>query len=383
MKLISFKTEIYPSLNQISLIEQSFGVRRFVFNKTLIHLIKKYEDLKKNIKKIKKYEVMKYRSVLRKKYKDILRTAPSQIVETTMEDFQLALLSVKRGKCKEILKRTKKKSNTCRISRKNESNFHYVNSTKYLKIVRLGIIKMAESIPYCFNDNIKQVTIKKVANRYFISITMNVNESELDFYDKTGRTIAFDWGIKTYLRGFNGNKFSKIDFNRDIMDKLDNNIRRKHKKLSSCKLNSNKFYKAKTKLEQAYLNRVNYQEDFLKKLAKKLVVKYDNVILEDLNMSFILKNKKLAKKASERMYYKMKVILSRKFSQSNKSIFIVPKSFPSSQMCSKCGNVLIGMDKIKLHERTYECKKCGKKIDRDKNAAKNLYNCRELTKFEC
>jgi len=379
-QFISFKTEIFPSFDQITCIEQSFGVRRSVFNETLSYLTKKYKDLKKNCKKIKKDEIMKYRSVLRKDYKKILQTAPSQIVETTMEDLQQSLLSLKK-KGKEILKRTKKKSNTCRISRKNETNFHYTNSTKYLKIVRIGTIKMAESIPYKFDDNIKLVTIKKDANRYFISITMSVNTVELKSFAKTGKTIAFDWGIKTYLTGYNGKKFYKFDFDRNIMDNLDRNICRKHKKLSSCKFGSNNYEKARAKLEASYMNRRNYQEDFLKKLAKKLVVKYDNVIFEDLNMSFMLKNKLLAKKASERMYYKMKVIISRKFTQSDKSVYLVPKSYPSTQMCSKCGNVLVGSNKIKLHTRKYECKKCGFTKDRDKNAAKNIFKCRDLTKF--
>jgi len=216
---------------------------------------------------------------------------------------------------------------------------------------------------------------------------MEVDEKEVKQYKKNGKHIAFDWGIKTFLVGYDGEKKFKVGFDKSKINTkknkglYDENINRKQKALSHRKMYSNKWKLAKTKLEQAYLKKENYQENLIKEVCSWIAERYDYVILEDLSMSFVMRNKRLARSAASHPYYKFKVTLFNKLKQSGKQVFLVPHSFPSTQMCSSCGNILKGNYKMKLGMSTYDCKECGKKIDRDKNAAVNLYNCLELTEF--
>jgi putative transposase len=90
-------------------------------------------------------------------------------------------------------------------------------------------------------------------------------------------------------------------------------------------------------------------------------------------MSFVFKNKKLSKKAGEKMFYKAKEIITRKFNQYGKKVYELDKTFPSTQMCSKCGHIKRKEEKMKLSNRIYKCTKCGLNIDRDENAARNIY----------
>jgi len=379
--ILSFKTEIYPTSDQEVLINQCFGVRRFVFNSMLMNLKHKYKDLKEHKNEISLKEVSLYRKVLRTKYKFIVETAPSQIVETVLEDFSSALNSLwKKGK--DINLRKKKESNSFRISRKNESNFKYQEGSKYLSIVRLGLVKMAEPLRFKFSDNIKLVTISKRSNRYFISVTMDVNNNEIKICQKTNKKIGFDWGIKTFLTGYDGNNIGEIIFDQKQIQKLNINIARKAKALSTHHYHSKNFFKAKTKLEKVYNDKVNFQEDFLKKTALEITRLYDEVVLEDLSLSFLLKNHNLARKAAEGLFYKFKVILANKMSQSDKKVLVVDKTFASTQICSCCGFRFHGVEKLKLSNRTFNCPSCKSSLDRDENAAINIYNFKNPKLFK-
>lgn len=390
MRILTHKTEFYPNRDQVQMIDICFGLRRKIFNLGLIILRVNFgKDLKENIRGIRK-SFIKYdiRKDIRDNFHHLTSLGPSQIVDTALEDLSAAVDSL-RGKRKknkaglEIKLRTKKKSPlTFRIQRKNPGSFAYEchnSSSSYLKLPRIGFLKLAEPLRYSFNDNIKTVTIRKQAERYFISITMETEEGKI--FPKTNKHIAFDYGIKTFLTGYDGEEHVAVDFDRGIMDKLDKNIRRKHKKLSNRKQNSKSWMKAKTKLESAYLNRVSYQNDFLHKLSTELAEIYDGMTLEDLNMSFMIRNRSLAKKASENMYYRFKVFCYNKFIASGKVVYLSNRNFPSTQICSSCGYIKSGEEKMKLEDRDYNCPNCGTVLDRDMNAAKNLFNNRELTVF--
>jgi putative transposase len=99
-------------------------------------------------------------------------------------------------------------------------------------------------------------------------------------------------------------------------------------------------------------------------------------------MGFVMKNRRLARSASQHPYYKFKVFAYNKFKQSDKKVYLVPHSFPSSQICSSCGHQYVGDEKLKLGESSYICSKCNSIHDRDENAAKNIYSCPDKTLFE-
>lgn len=383
--IITHKTEIFPTSEQVKQIEINFGLRRFYFNKSIMLLKHKYGDLKENKKLIKKKELMENRSkVIRGKYKWLVSKGPSHILDTTIEDVQFALDSLWR-KGKNISLRKKKESNTFRICRAGVKpdggcysfNLHPDNKA-LIRLPKMGYVEMAEELRWEYKpETIRTVTVKKIAGRYFIAITCEIPDPKP--LKKTNKSLGIDWGLKQYITGFDGDDIVTADFDNGKLKRLDKRVARFNKRLARRLLNSKNWLKAKTKLQQAYLDFVNYRHDFIHKIVHEINLAYDNVTLENLGMKFVAQNKHLAAAAKRKPYYLLKNALINKFNQYGKKIYLVDKSYPSTQTCYQCGYVKKGEEKMKLGEHTYHCKNCGHTDDRDENAAKNLWACREVT----
>lgn len=374
--IISHKTECYPNGSQKELFEKCFGMRRFYFNKTIMTLKQKFGDLKESRKLITKKEVFCFkRSVFRDHYYDLVRSVPSHILNTAMDDVMFALDSLwKKGQI--ITLRKKKLSNTFRINKSGiRGSFVYTNGEKQLRLPTIGYVKLAEPLRWDDAD-IKTVTIKKVAGRYFISITCEIPDKPR--YTPKNIHIGIDWGVKTYITGFDGHQILKGDFDTVKLERLDKNVSRKQKALSRKVRNSKNWQKAKIKLEQAYLNFVNYRLDCIRKWVHELDQNYDSVTFEDLGMRFVTSNRRLARAAARKPYYLLKNCTVNKFSQTGKTVFLTPKSYPSTQTCYVCGSCKTGKEKMVLGDAVYICHECGNEDDRDENAAKNIWGFKEL-----
>ena len=383
--MITHKTEIFPTSEQVKQIEINFGLRRFFFNKSIMLLKHKYGNLKENKKLIKKKELMENRSkVIRGKYKWLVAKGPSHILDTTIEDVQFALDSLWR-KGKDIKLRKKKESNTFRICRAGVRpdggcySFRIHPDNKALiRLPKMGFVEMAEELRWEDKpETIRTVTIKKEANRYFIAITCEIpNPPPLK---KTNKSLGIDWGVKTYITAFDGDDVFTADFDNRKLKRLDRRVARLNKRLARRARFSKNWLKAKTKLQQAHLKFVNYRYDFINKIVHEINLAYDSVTLEDLSMGFVKKNRCLSNAARRKPFYLLKNALINKFNQYGKKIYLVGTSYPSTQTCYQCGHVKKGEEKMKLGDHTYHCKNCGHVDDRDANAAKNLWACKEVT----
>ena len=383
--MITHKTEIFPTSEQVKQIEINFGLRRFFFNKSIMTLKHKYGDLKANKRLIKKSELMEYRkTIFRSKYKELVGKTTAHVLDTTIEDVQFALDSLWR-KGKDIILRKKKNSNTFRICRSGvrvsgysgSFNLHPDNKA-LIRLPKMGYVEMAEELRWEERpETIRTVTVKKEANRYFIAITCEIpNPPPLK---KTNKSLGIDWGVKTYITAFDGDDVFTADFDNRKLKRLDRRVARLNRRLARGKRFSKTWLKVKTKLQQAHLNFVNYRYDFIKKLVHEINLAYDSVTLEDLNMSFPKQNRRLSNAVRRKPFYLLKNALINKFNQYGKRIYLVGKNYPSTQTCYECGHVKKGDEKMKLGEHTYHCNYCGHTDDRDANAAKNLWACKEVT----
>ena len=383
--ILTHKTEIFPNQEQVKQIEINFGMRRFFFDKTIMTLKHKYGNLKENIKLIKKKEIMEYRkTIFRAKYKWLVGKTSSHVLNTSIEDVQFALDSLKR-KGKDILLRKKKESNTFRICRSGarpdgacDSFRIHPDNKALIRLPKMGYVEMAEELRWEEKpETIRTVTVKKEANRYFIAITCEIpNPKPLK---KTNKSLGIDWGVKTYITAFDGDDVFTADFDNRKLKRLDKRVARYNKRLARGVQFSKNWLKVKTKLQQAYLNFVNYRYDFIRNVVHEINLAYDSVTLEDLNMDFPKRNRRLSAAVRRKPYYLLKVALINKFKQYGKKIYLVDKSYPSAQTCYQCGYVKKGEEKLKLGEHTYHCSHCGHVDDRDENAARNLWACKEVT----
>lgn len=383
--LLTHKTEIFPTSEQIKQLEINFGLRRFFFNKTISTLKHKYKDLKENKKLIKKSEVMGYRKdIFRAQYKDLLKHTSAHVLDCSIEDVMFALDSLwKKGR--DIKLRSKRSSNTFRIGRSgckpdgSSASFKYNDDEQSIRLPKIGFLKMAEKLRWENKPStIRAATVKKQAGRYFISISCEL-EDKPHLPNNQNRHLGIDWGIKTYITAYDGNDVLEDDFNNDTLIKLDKRIAKYQRSLTRKERFSNNWLKTKTKLEQAYLNFNNYRLSYIYEIVHDIHKNYDSVTLEDLGMTFVTRNRRLAHKAKQKPFYMLKIALINKFAQYGKKVYLVPKNYPSTQTCNSCGNVKTKDEKMKLGESLYICKACGHEDDRDHNAAKNLYSYKNLT----
>ena len=105
--------------------------------------------------------------------------------------------------------------------------------------------------------------------------------------------------------------------------------------------------------------------DNLHQLSHKLINENQVIVIEDLKVSNMIKNHKLAKSIADVSWSEFKRMFTYKAKWYGRELVIAPSNYASSQLCSNCGNIRTGEDKLKLKDRTYICSNCGNKIDRD------------------
>ena len=116
------------------------------------------------------------------------------------------------------------------------------------------------------------------------------------------------------------------------------------------------------------------RHEYTKQTAAKIVnMKPQVIVLEDLNIQGMMKNRHLAKAIAEQNLYLLRMMIERKAQEAGIEIKFADRFYPSSKKCSSCGRI---KSDLKLKDRTYRCE-CGLELDRDLNAAINLKNAKE------
>jgi putative transposase len=139
------------------------------------------------------------------------------------------------------------------------------------------------------------------------------------------------------------------------------------RKLSRKKKGSNRYKKQRIKVAKIHSKIVSCRKDFLHKLTTDLVTKYDVLCIEDLNVKGMMKNRKLSKAVADIGMYELRRQLEYKSNWYGKNVQVIDRWFPSSKMCSSCGQI----HDMPLSKRIMDCD-CGNTLDRDENAAKNI-----------
>ena len=128
--------------------------------------------------------------------------------------------------------------------------------------------------------------------------------------------------------------------------------------------------KLEKKVLKTYKRVSNIRDNYIHQITTALVkTKPEYIVIEDLNVSGMMKNRHLSKAVMNQKFYEFRRILTYKCSLYGIPLFIANRFYPSSKTCSRCGHI---KKDLKLNERVYRCPECGLEIDRDLNAAINL-----------
>jgi putative transposase len=353
-QLKAFKFRLEPNNQQKVLINKTLGCCRFIYNQMLSEKQLKHKNSDKSKLKTEKDYKIDFEWL---KEVDSIALQQSRLdLKTAYDNF---FRKLKAGQPTNL--KFKSKHNPKNSYRTiNVNNSIRVEDNK-IKLPKLGFVKFKKSRKVL--GNIKSVTISKnVLGKYYISVLC---ETEIQKLPVSDNNIGIDLGLKEFCITSNKDFVSNPKFLR----KSELKLKRAQRKLSLRKKGSNRRFRQQKKIFKLHEKIRNQRLDFLHKLSTKLVNENQVICLEDLNVSNMVKNHKLAKSISDVSWSKFVELLKYKCNWYGRELVQVDKFFPSSKMCSNCGNI---KKDLTLKDREYVCSFCGLVIDRDYNSALNI-----------
>jgi len=358
MKLVnkSYKYRIYPSNEQVKVLEFNIGCSRFVFNhiKDLYEIYRK-QAIEYGLKPLYANRKL-FNNILNdlKKNYPFLKKANSTILQKAYDNLISAYKMI--GKSHHGWVKFKSRKNPVQSFR--TLNIKIINNKlKLPKINTLIPMKYSRKI---HGDILTATISRNNSKQYFV--TINVKNSPVKPLKKTKQKIGIDLGLKNLATFSNGFKTGKIH-----LKEIDNKIKRQHQILSKRVKNGCNWLKAKTKLNQLYQKKKNIINDFLHKTTTKIIHEFDEIYIGNVNSQLGLKNKYLAKNTADQHWYEFKRQLEYKSNWYDKTFRVVNEKF-TSKTCNNCGYVT----ELDLNIRSWICPKCSIQHDRDVNAAKNI-----------
>ena len=214
-------------------------------------------------------------------------------------------------------------------------------------------------------------------------ISLGVEHPDDSVRVPTNDGIGIDLGLKDFAVCSDGHIYKNIN-KTDKIKKLEKQKRRKQRQISRKYImnkNGDKYVKTKN-IEKAELKLLkkthkltNTRNNYLHKVTTDIVKREPSfIVLEDLNVRGMLKNKHLSKSIQEQSFYNFREILTYKAERAGIKLIVADRFYPSSKTCSHCGTI---KSDLKLSDRVFTCNQCGLEIDRDLNASLNL--CRYST----
>ena len=237
---------------------------------------------------------------------------------------------------------------------------------KKIKVPVFGWIRTYEKLTECTPKN---VVISRIADKWYISFKRDV---DIAHTVKKHELTWVDWGIKklaTYSDGTQKANPQAYRKNKRRLKIAQRKLSKKYKK--DVKKQSKNYYKAAMEVAKIHARISNIRNDNIHKITSDLCKNHATICLEDLNVLGLAKNHRIASAILDGGYGELTRQIEYKTKWYGSNVVYVDRYFPSSKMCSCCGNV---KKELKLSERVYHCDVCGHTQDRDLNAAINIRN---------
>lgn len=381
--LKSFKTEINPTKEQIIKINKTIGVCRFVYNFYISHNKNLYEEKKEFISG-KSFSIwLNNEYIPNNPDKLWIKEVSSKSIKKSIEDGHTAFVNF-----------FKHKSNFPKFKKKDISDvkMYFVKNNKTdclserhkIKIPTLGWVRLKEKgyIPTTKDGFIiRSGTISKKVGKYYVSVLVNIPDKNNIKNNNFG--IGIDLGLKELAICSDRSIYQNINKTNRVK-KIEKKLKREQRKLSrkiisikKGKSTQKNFVKQKLKVQKLYQRLTNIRTDYINKTINSIVkTKPSFIVIEDLNVRGIMKNKYLSKAIAQQKFFEFRIKLTNKCKENNIELRIVDRWYPSSKTCHDCGHI---KKDLKLSDRTYKCSKCGYKEDRDINASLNLRDAKTYT----
>jgi putative transposase len=355
----AFKTKLKLNNEQKTLMSKHAGYCRWVFNWGLRLWSEAYKQgLKPNVGMLKKF------------FTNYVKPQYSWMNELSSKVYQYAFINLadafkrffsKQGKYPKL----KKKGRSDSFTIDNSGAPIKIGGLRH-KLPFIGCVRTYEGLPECVT---KKVTISQQAGDWYLSFHIEIPCPQPT--PKQCLSVGVDLGINALATLSTGVVYPNLKAYRQAKQKLSilqRAITRKHKGSSNRR-------KAVLRLARQHRRVANIRTDYIHKITTHIAQNHGEVVIEDLNVSGMMTNHKLAAAIADCAFYEFRRQLEYKCERYGSTLVVVDRFYPSSQLCSSCGF----QQKMPLNERVYVCPNCKVGRDRDLNAAINLSNWGRLS----
>ena len=368
--LRAIKVRLYPNKEQEQKINKTLGCYRFVYNHMLALKQQEYNENNKSLglKELSKYF---YGTLRKDEQYAFLKEENVTVIEQAIRQMLSAydkFFKQHNGFPKFKSKKDKQSAlfRIGAISKRNTFETRHISLTKSLKNIKfrcsdLYLIRLQK-----YRKNIRRATLSKSkSGNYFLSILVEMEDTELNKFEHTNKQVGIDLGVKDFVITSDGDLFE----NKHFLRKEEKKMNRLQRQLSNKKVGSNNREKQRVKIAKLFERMTNKKDAYIHYIVNELLKSYDTIFMEDLNVQGLLSNHSLAKAIKEVGFYKFKEILTNKAIANGKKVISIDRFYPSSKTCSVCG---YKKQDLKLSDRKWTCPNCGTNHDRDINAAMNI-----------
>lgn len=371
----AYKVEIDPNNKQRTALRCHAGCARYAYNWGLSRKIESYRDTGKSPNNIDLHREL---NKLKKADPDkggvpwmynVSKCAPQEALRDLDKAFKNFFRRCKKGVGKKGFPRFKSR-------RRNPLKFRLTGAIRtsedgtHIKLPKLGWLRLKEVgyLPGPDREDVKiqSATLSERAGRWFVSLSCKVEIPDPAPRPRT-KVVGVDVGIKTLAVTSDGREFE----NPRALARCMRRLRRAQQALARKQKGSRNHLKARQRVAKLYYRVACIRQDALHKATTAIVKGADVICIESLNVSGMLKNRKLSKALSDVSLSEFLRQLVYKAKWEGVELVEADRFYPSSKTCSGCGYI---KQDLSLSDRTYSCSECGLVLDRDLNAAINLKN---------
>lgn len=376
----AMRIRLLPTIEQEILFRKSAGTARWAYNYFLSENWRVYKETGKGISEgaIRKH----INNVLKKTTCRWLSEVSSNVMKQAVKDANIALQRF----FKTLTGYPKFKSR-----HKSKPSF-YVNYESLKRLSngfqgeKLGYVKTASPLPK-IKGKYSNPRISYDGKHWYLSVGYEVETEKVEL---TGESIGIDLGVKELATVSTGKVYGNINKTRRVRQ-LKKKLRRQQRKLSRrLKGNISKrdtlqrpvwkrplrecrnIERQNAVIRRTYKRLTDIRNNYLHQVTNEIVkTKPSRIVMEDLNVRGMMKNRHLSRAIAEQKFYEFKRQIKYKCERYGIEFVEVSRFYASSKTCSHCGHIKTSLS---LSDRIYICSECGLKIDRDLNAAINLAN---------
>ena len=360
--LIAHKIALDPNNVQATYFARASGTARFAYNWALAEWKRQYEACKADSSLPKPSQM-----ALRRQLNGVKGEQFPWMLEVTKNAPQMAIIQLGAAFKNFFAGRAqypkfRKKGVHDRFSLTNDQ---FGIDGSRIRIPNLGWVRMRETLR--FTGKIMSATVSRVADRWFVSITVDASDSlPLPKAENQG-AVGVDLGVSARATLSTGERIAGPKAHKALLCRL----QRLSRVLSRKVKGSQNRKKAKARLSRLHARIGHIRQNALHQLTTDLTRRFHTLGIEDLNVRGMLKNRRLSRAVSDRGFFEFRRQLDYKAAQRGGVVVVADRWYPSSKTCSVCGHKLAALP---LSVRNWTCPECGSLHDRDVNAAINLRN---------